>query len=109
MVARTCLERLGGWRVLTASSGREALEVVAEQRPDAIVLDVMMPEMDGPTTLRTLRAAPETASIPVVFLSAKAQAADRAELASLGAEGVLTKPFDPVTLADEIAAVLGWS
>jgi CheY-like chemotaxis protein len=109
LVAKACLERLGGWRVQSASSGLDALELAHADRPDAIVLDVMMPDLDGPGTLARLRADPATADIPVLFLTAKAQASDRAELESLGAEAVLTKPFDPMTLADQIRAALGWT
>jgi CheY-like chemotaxis protein len=109
LVAKACLERLGGWRVQSVSSGLAALDVARAEQPDAIVLDVMMPDLDGPATLARLRADPDTASIPVLFLTAKAQASDRAELASLGAQAVLTKPFDPMTLADQIRAALGWS
>jgi CheY-like chemotaxis protein len=109
LVAKACLERLGGWRVQSACSGLDALEHVRAERPDAIVLDVMMPGLDGPATLARLRADPDTAEIPVLFLTAKAQASDRAELESLGVQAVLTKPFDPMTLADQIRAALGWS
>jgi two-component system alkaline phosphatase synthesis response regulator PhoP len=108
LVAQACLERLAGWRVLAASSGREAIELARANRPDAILLDVMMPEMDGPTTLGHLRADPATSAVPVVFLTAKAQAGDRAALEALGASAILTKPFDPLALAAEISAALGW-
>jgi CheY-like chemotaxis protein len=109
LVAKACLERLGGFAVTAASSGLEALELARAEQPDAIMLDVMMPGLDGPATLDRLREDPVTASIPVVFLTAKAQAADRAELAAHGAHGVLVKPFDPLTLADELAVALGWA
>lgn len=109
LVAKACLERLAGWRVQSASSGLDALEHVHAERPDAILLDVMMPGLDGPATLTRLRSDPETAAIPVLFLTAKAQASDRADLEALGAQAVLTKPFDPMTLPDQIRAALGWS
>jgi CheY-like chemotaxis protein len=107
-VARMSLERVAGWTVLTASSGAEGCAVAAAEQPDAIVLDVMMPGQDGPATLTQLREDPATASIPVVFLTAKVQVAERERLQSMGALGVVAKPFDPMTLATELATVLGW-
>ena len=107
-VARLSLEMMGGFDVLPASSGVEALEIAGRERPDAIVMDVMMPDMDGPTTFRALRADPATQGIPVVLLTAKAQSTDRARLQELGVDGVLTKPFDPLTLAQEVSSLLGW-
>jgi CheY-like chemotaxis protein len=107
-VASVALGKVGGHDVLTCDSGAGALEVARAQQPDAIVLDVMMPGMDGPATLAALHDDEATADIPVVFLTAKAQSADRAGLTALGAHGIITKPFDPLSLADELAAVLGW-
>jgi CheY-like chemotaxis protein len=107
-VAQVALEIVGGWQVLTAASGREGVERAAAEQPDAILLDVMMPDMDGASTLAKLQADPTTRAIPVVFLTAKVQASDRTRLASLGAAGVLTKPFDPVALPAQIAEVLQW-
>ena len=107
-VAQLSLEIVAGWNVLTASSGREALECAAAERLDAILLDVMMPDMDGPTTFLKLSESPATSGIPVVLLTAKVQAADQRRLSELGVAGVLAKPFDPMLLAGEIAGVLGW-
>ncbi len=107
-VASVSLRLLGGFRVDTAASGVEALASAEADPPDAIILDVMMPGMDGPTTLRALRERSTTAGIPVVFLTAKAQFVDRMYLQDLGAAGVVTKPFDPTTISTEIARVLGW-
>jgi CheY-like chemotaxis protein len=109
LVARATLERLAGWEVVAAASGTEGVALARAEQPDAIVLDVMMPGMDGPATLAELRADPATASIPVVFLTAKVQAAERRRLEELGAAGVVAKPFDPTTLADELSTALGWS
>ena len=97
-----------GWRVLPAADGPEALELAARERPDAVVLDVRMPGMDGPEVLRRLRADEATADIPVVFMTAKAQPRELSNLSSLGVAGVLPKPFDPVGLPGEIAAAFGW-
>lgn len=107
-VAQMTLEMMAGWDVRTASSGAQGLSMAAADPPDAILLDVMMPEMDGPATLARLRAEPATAGVPVVFLTAKAQAAEQRRLAELGAAGVLAKPFDPSLLADQVSRALGW-
>lgn len=107
-VAALSLSSIAGYDVLSADSGSSALVVAATQQPDAILLDVMMPDMDGPTTLRKLQSQPSTANIPVVFLTAKVQPSERARFASLGAAAVLSKPFDPLTLSSELAEALGW-
>lgn len=103
------LARLGSCDVVEAQSGAQALEQARQAQPDVILLDVMMPGQDGPTTLEVLRADPSTASIPVVFLTAKAMPSEIARLTALGAAGVLTKPFDPRTLADQVRARLARS
>ena len=102
------LEIVGGWQVLHADGGRAALELARAHRPDAVLLDVMMPEMDGPTTLRHLRADPATRDIPVVLLTAKVMAGDREEWDGLAVQGVIAKPFDPMRLHVEVARLLGW-
>lgn len=107
-IAALALETVRGWEVVSVASGTEAVAAVAEHRPDAVLLDVMMPGQDGPTTLVALRAATDLPEVPVVFLTAKTQLRDRLALESLGAAGVLAKPFDPMTLGDELAAMLGW-
>ncbi|HEX3580630.1 MAG TPA: response regulator, partial [Thermoanaerobaculia bacterium] len=93
----------------TAASGAEALRVAPEVRPDAILLDVMMPEMDGPTTFRHLQSDPATRDIPVIFLTAKVQAADRRRFSELGVRSMIAKPFDPLRLATDVAAALQWT
>jgi two-component system, OmpR family, alkaline phosphatase synthesis response regulator PhoP len=108
-VAQLSLEMTTGWEIITASSGAEGIAAANRDRPDAILLDVMMPEMDGPTTFRRLRDDPATAHIPVVLLTAKAQGSDRSRFLELGVNGVLTKPFDPLTLGTDVASTLGWS
>jgi len=108
-VATLALEAVGGHVVLQAASGREALAVAEAERPDAIVLDVMMPELDGPSTVVRLRERAATRDVPVVLLTAKVGAADRQRFDALGVRGVLTKPFDAMALAGELAALLGWT
>jgi CheY-like chemotaxis protein len=108
-VAALSLESVAGWEVVVASSGAQGLIRAAEYQPDAILLDVMMPGMDGPTTFRELRKNPVTARIPVLLLTAKVQSTDQRRFADLGVEAVLFKPFDPLTLSAQISAVLGWT
>ena len=101
-VARLALEALGGYTVTTCGSGAEALAVVTEFAPDLIMLDVMMPGMDGPTTLAALRELPPVAHTPVLFMTAKVQQHEVAQYQALGALGVIPKPFDPMTLASMV-------
>ena len=89
------------------SSGGDALSAAAAWSPDLILLDVMMPVMDGPTTLTHLRQSPKTANIPVVFMTARAQPRELEHFVSLGAEGVIAKPFDPMTLASAVRNYVG--
>lgn len=107
-VAAMSLETVAGWEVLMAGSGAAGIARAEEQLPDAILLDVMMPVMDGPSTFRQLRANPKTAHIPVILLTAKVQAADQKRFSDLGVSAVMFKPFDPLTLAGDIARALGW-
>jgi CheY-like chemotaxis protein len=108
-VAALSLETVAGWDVVVASSGAQGIARAIEHQPDAILLDVMMPEMDGPTTFRELRKNAATQKIPVVLLTAKVQSSDQRRFADLGVEGILFKPFDPMTLSAQIAAALGWN
>ena len=108
-VAVVALEVVGGWDVLAAGSGQDGLRLAALERPDAILLDVMMPGMDGPTTLSLLRQDPRTQEIPVIFLTAKLQAAEQRRWDDLEVAGVLAKPFDPMLLPTQIADLLGWT
>ena len=107
-IAELSLTKVGKLDVTLAKSGAEALEMVKSQRPDLILLDVMMPGMDGPSTFLELRRGRETADIPVILLTAKVQGADQKRFASLGVSGVLFKPFDPMTLAQQMSDTLGW-
>jgi CheY-like chemotaxis protein len=107
-VAQMSLEAVAGWQVLTSHSGRAGVARAVAEQPDAILLDVMMPDMDGPATLQELRANPVTQPIPVIFLTAKVQSADRRRFARLGVQAVISKPFDPLRLAEQITVALGW-
>lgn len=108
-VAKLALEMVGGFQVMICGSGEEALEKVDEFAPDLILLDVMMPGMDGPTTLLRLRADAATAAIPVIFLTAKVQPAEVAQFQALGALDVIPKPFDPMNLANRVREIWGQS
>ena len=108
-VATLALETAGDFDVTTANGGRAGVEAARNRRPDLILLDVMMPELDGPSTVQELQQGETTRSIPVIFLTAKVQSADRRRLADLGALGILAKPFDPMRLAGDIVALAGWS
>jgi len=108
-VAALSLETIAGWEVAVASSGAQGLARAVDYQPDAILLDVMMPGMDGPSTFRELRKNPATSKIPVLLLTAKVQSTDQRRFADLGVEAVLFKPFDPLTLATQISSVLSWS
>ena len=102
-IAHLSLERIGGWEVLDAPCGEDALQLLTSGAVFAVILmDVMMPGLDGPATLRRLRGDGLLANTPVVFLTAKAQRAERERLNALGAAGVIAKPFDPLTLPGQL-------
>ncbi|HEX8169754.1 MAG TPA: ATP-binding protein [Thermoanaerobaculia bacterium] len=105
-VAQVSLGRVGGMTVLEANDGADGLAQARRERPDFILLDMMMPGMDGTATFRALREAPETSAIPVVFLTAKSMAGEVERLQKLGAKGVIFKPFDPMTFAADVRAIL---
>jgi DNA-binding response OmpR family regulator len=102
-VAKMALERVGGWEVTAAASAAEAVAAVEAERPDVVVLDVMMPDVDGPATYVRLRPLVGE-DVPIIFLTAKDEH-DR--LLGLGAAGVIAKPFDPLSLPREVAAITG--
>lgn len=106
LVARLALKK-AGYRVTAVSNGRELLARAAGERPDIVLLDWMMPEMDGPETCARLRADPATADIPVVFMTAKSQASEIERGLSLGAAGYIVKPFDALTLGAQLREILG--
>lgn len=104
-VARLALGQLSGFEVEVCSSGKEALDRIGDFKPHLVLLDVMMPGMDGPTTLQALRKMPAGRGVPVIFMTAKAQSHEIAGYKGLGAIGVIPKPFDPITLGDEVRKV----
>jgi len=104
-VTRLALEAIGGYQVLSCASGSEALEQVEAFAPDFILLDVMMPDMDGPQTLLRLRERIDLRRIPVTFMTAKAQPGEIEQLRKLGARDVIIKPFDPMLLAEQIRRI----
>jgi CheY-like chemotaxis protein len=107
LIAQMSLERVGGWTVVPVASGEQAVQVAADEGPfDVVLLDVMMPGMDGPSTLRQLRAHGLPVEVRIVFLTAKAQTADLQRLRALGAAGVIAKPFDPLALPHQLAELL---
>ena len=108
-VAQLCLETVGNWEVLTACSGSKGLALASAEQPDAILLDAMMPEMDGLATFQKLQANTVTAHIPVILLTAKVQSADRQRFAELGLTAMIAKPFNPLNLVSLVADALGWS
>lgn len=105
-LVQTCLEIMGGWQVVTAGSGTEALEEAQTQQPDAILLDLMMPGMDGLAILKHLQSSDKTRQIPVVLLTAKGRSTEIAQFTQLNVLGTIKKPFNPVKLADQIEELL---
>jgi CheY-like chemotaxis protein len=107
-VTQICLQTVAGWQVITAGSGPEGILKAAAYQPDVILLDVMMPEMDGFTTFQKLQANASTQEIPVLLLTAQVQASDDKRHSTLGIRGTISKPFDPLELAQQVAQTLGW-
>jgi CheY-like chemotaxis protein len=102
------LEALAGWEVLAAGSGLDGIRMAEIMQPDAILLDVMMDGMDGPTTFAKLRSLPTTCQIPVILLTAKVRDAHQGMFADLGVDGFIGKPFNAALLAGQISKILGW-
>jgi CheY-like chemotaxis protein len=107
-VVEACLRLVGGYEVSLAGSGQTGLQQAQTDQPDAILLDVMLPDLDGPATLAQLQANSTTSHIPVIFLTAKVRPADQARFLAMGVRAVIEKPFDPVMLAQQVATILGW-
>jgi len=101
-IAKIALEMVGGFSVIMCASGEEALTKAKGNKPDLLLLDVMMPGMDGPTTLKALRQFPELSTTPVIFMTAKVQPKEVEEYKAMGALDVIPKPFDPMALAQTL-------
>ncbi len=108
IVVKFGINMAAGWELLSASGGETGIDTAERELPDAILLDVMMPDMDGIATFKALQANPITAGIPVIFLTAKAQTAERRQFNDLGISGVITKPFNSLDLPEQIAKILDW-
>ena len=104
-IVRMSLERVGKMTVEVVSDPTQALQAFAEFRPDLVMLDWMMPVLDGPTLFRQMKLRPETSALPVVFITAKASQHDLDELLRLGAAGAISKPFSPKDLPDQLRAI----
>lgn len=108
-ICQVCLTSVGKWEVFLAESGYVGLEIARKETPDVILLDVMMPGMDGPTTLLKLREDEQLKHIPVILMTAKVQPQEVEQYTRLGASGVISKPFDPLTLPSEIKKLVNGS
>ncbi len=108
-LAQICLESVDGWTVLTAGSGAAAIETARAHHPDAVLLDMMMPEMDGLTTFGHLQSDESTRDIPVLLFTAKLQARDRQLWEGTAIRGTIVKPFDPMKLGHQVSETLAWS
>jgi len=104
-IVRMALERVGKMTVAVVGDPTQAIETMAEFRPDLVMLDWMMPVMDGPALFRQMKLRPETSALPVVFITARASQRDLDELKSLGAAGTISKPFSPKDLPDQLRAI----
>ncbi|AFZ34849.1 response regulator receiver protein [Stanieria cyanosphaera PCC 7437] len=107
-VIQICLEAIAGWEVIPVSSGAEGLKQAEQQQPDAILLDVMMPCMDGITTFKQLQINQKIQHIPTILLTAKAKISEQKQLQNLGVAGVIVKPFEPQNLINQIKNILNW-
>lgn len=107
-VIQCCLEDIAGWEVLLASSGQQGLYLAEVEKPDGILLDISMPQMSGIEALQKLQANPMTQDIPVIFLTAKVQPEEKEYFSHLKVVGLLTKPFYPMNLVNQVAELFGW-
>ncbi len=107
-IAQLSIEMLVDWEVLTAACAQEGLRLAIANQPDVILLDVMMPDLDGLATFAQLQSNPLIQKIPVILLTAKVKSNEQQIFAEIGVKGVITKPFDPLTLAEQVAKILGW-
>ncbi|MEM1253518.1 MAG: response regulator [Cyanobacteria bacterium P01_H01_bin.21] len=107
-VAQVALETVGGWRVSTASNGSDGLAQLQLQMPDAVLLDVMMPDLDGIEVFKQIQQNPQTQHLPVLLMTAKTQTTDQQRFLKLGVTGIITKPFKAMLLAEQITKILDW-
>lgn len=107
-ITQITLQTIAGWDVLAAPSGQEGLAIAESVQPDVILLDMMMPGMDGLTTLKHLKSNPKTQAIPVIFLTAKVQISEQPEFSSLPILGIITKPFKAPDLVEQMRSLLNW-
>lgn len=107
-VIQICLEAIAGWNTIVAASGQEGLTLADTYKPDAILLDVMMPHLDGIATFQQLKNNGKTQSIPTILLTAKAKISEQKQYQHLGVTGVIIKPFEPYDLIAKIQAMLRW-
>jgi CheY-like chemotaxis protein len=107
-LTKLTLETVMGWDVLAASGGVEAVQVCQDEHPDAVLLDMMMPDMDGLTTFEKLQADDRTRDIPVILFTAKGSSGDRKPWQDHALRGLITKPYNPMTLGDEVCQILSW-
>ncbi|MTJ13379.1 response regulator [Anabaena sp. UHCC 0187] len=108
-VAQISLEIMAGFKVIVAATSQEGIQKAETEQPDAILLDVMLPDMDGLITFEQLQSNPRTKHIPVILLTAKIQLSDQRRFASLGIKAVISKPFKPAQLAEQLLVALDWS
>ncbi|MTJ55137.1 response regulator [Anabaena sp. UHCC 0253] len=108
-VAQISLEIMAGLEVIVARTSREGIQKAETEQPDAILLDVMLPDMDGLITFEQLQSNPQTKHIPVILLTAKVQPSDQRRFATIGIKAVITKPFKPAQLAEQLLVALNWS
>lgn len=106
-IAKFALNKIANWDVVDSPNAEAGIALALTENPDAILLDVLMPGMDGPSALAALRKNPKTAGIPVVFLTARGLPEEIERLKKQGAAGVITKPFDPMTLAEDMSSIIG--
>ncbi len=108
IVLRASLEATTDWQIITCSSATKGIEIAIAEHPDAVLLDVSMPKVDGTQVLKALQAEDSTQDIPVIFLTAKARDSEQKVLKALGVSGIIIKPFSPETIAALTKEILGW-
>jgi len=108
-LTQLALESVSGWNIVTADGGFAAIEMCRTHQPDAVLLDMMMPDMDGLTTFEKLQADETTRDIPVILFTAKGRVGERQPWESYAIRGMIAKPYDPMTLGDQVSQILDWT